>query len=196
MSEYDGQPSQRKGSCFRTGLKPVVNKAHMSGMLHVCTLEESHCMVSSSRDFDSSSLSYIFSPLFYLFLFTHYLLPFSHPPPSPSVGSCHCAHVADESICGGRTRTRSLPARARILSPTKASVSVCLSARCSTNRGERGRRRARRGREAEERERCEEGEEAELRERKKDGNKKRKRSERRISERTAGCGCSSRACDF
>lgn len=26
-----------------------------------------------------------------------------------------------------------------ILSPTKASVSVCLSVRCSTNRGERGR---------------------------------------------------------
>lgn len=141
-----------------------------------------------------------FSPLFNPFSFPFHSLSstfLSSLPLSLSVGSCHCAHVADESICGGRTRTRSLPARARILSPTKASVSVCLSARCSTNRGERGRRRARRGREAEERERCEEGGEAELREReKRDGNKKRKRSERRRSGRTAGCGCSSRACDF
>ena len=71
--------------------------------------------------------------------------------PPPSVGSCSCAHVADESICGGSARAHThTHAHAHILSPTKASVSVWLSVRCSTNRGERNRNITRDAREKKE----------------------------------------------
>lgn len=63
-------------------------------------------------------ISSLFPPSSSLFIsvhLSHSLLSFSlplHRPscspsliPPPSVGSCRCAHVADESICGGSART-------------------------------------------------------------------------------------------
>lgn len=87
------------------------------------------------------------SPFFWISLyFSHSLLSFSLPLPVTPLPLLSLPHLWEaavvrmsqmsqfvEAVC---TRTHT---HIYILSPTKASVSVCLSVRCSTNRRERGR---------------------------------------------------------